>query len=191
HLTPPRIAAAAAEIATGQRFALSLPSDLIDPPLFGRKPMTRDVFAGSRNEWDERFDSVYPQAGSQWDGLLHVRAREHGFWTGYTGDPPDAAGRLGIEHWAHGIAGPGGLLGLDGFRRARGAWDPLTPEIVTASDLRDAAAMQGVEVRAGDILCLRFGWTAAYRTLDGAGRLAMADQPTFAGLEGSPEVAEQ
>ncbi|MBA3743566.1 cyclase family protein [Sporichthya sp.] len=191
HLTSARVAAAAAEIATGQRFALSLPSDLIDPPLFGRKPMTRDVFAGSRNEWDERFDSVYPQAASQWDGLLHVRAREHGFWTGYTGDPPDAGGRLGIEHWSHGITGRGVLLDIDALRRARDDWDPLTPEIVTAADLREAAAVQGVEVRAGDILCLRYGWGAAYRGLDAAGRIAMADTPTFAGLEGSAEVAEQ
>lgn len=190
HLTPARVALAAAEIVTGHRFALSLPTDLIDPPLFGRKPMTRDVFAGSRNEWDERFDSVYPQAASQWDGLLHVRAREHGFWTGYTGDPPDAAGRLGIEHWAHGIAGRGVLLDIDALRRDRGPWDPLTPEIVTADDVRGAAAAQGVEVRAGDILCLRYGWTTAYRRLDAAGRIAMADAPTFAGLEGSAEVAE-
>lgn len=190
HLTPTRVALAAAEITTGQRFALSLPSDLIDPPLFGRKPMTRDVFAGSRNEWDERFDSVYPQAGSQWDGLLHVRAREHGFWTGYTGDPPGAAGRLGIDHWAHGIAGRGVLLDINAVRRDRGPWDPLTPEIVTADDLREAVALQGVEVRAGDILCLRYGWTAAYRRLDAAGRIAMADAPTFAGVEGSADVAE-
>ena len=39
HLTPARIAMAGAEILSGQRFALSLPSDLIDPPLFGRQAM--------------------------------------------------------------------------------------------------------------------------------------------------------
>jgi hypothetical protein len=191
HLTPTRVAAGGAEITTGRRFALSLPADLIDPPLFGRQPMTREVFATSRNDWDERFDSVYPQAASQWDGLLHVRAREHGFWTGYTGDPPDAKGRLGIEHWANGIAGRGVLLDVEAVLRGRGAYDPLSPVAVSAADLREAAAVQGVEVRAGDILCLRFGWTAAYRGLSAEGRGAMAASPAFAGLDGSAEVAEQ
>lgn len=186
HLTPACVAAAAAEIVQGRRFALSLPSDLIDPPLFGRQPMRREVFATSRNDWDERFDGVYPQAASQWDGLLHVRAREHGFWTGYTGDPPDAKGRLGIDHWAHGIAGRGVLLDL-----APSVPDPLAPIAITAATLREAAAAQGVEIRAGDILCLRFGWTAAYRALSVDARAEMSTSPTFAGLDGSAEVAQQ
>ncbi len=192
HLTPDRVVAAAAEVVTGERFALSLPSDLVDPPLFGRQPLHREVFATSRNEWDEKYDSMYPQASSQWDGLLHVRAREYGFWTGYTGDPPDAGGRLGIEHWADGITGRGVLLDLDALFRARGGWDPLSPSAVTADDLLAAAATQSVSLRPGDVLCLRFGWTAAYRALGPDLRAAMADPAAvqFAGLEGSASVAE-
>jgi kynurenine formamidase len=183
HLTPERVAAAATEIRTGERFALSLPAELIDPPLFGRQPMRRTTFAASRNDWDESYDSVFPQAASQWDGLLHVRAREQGFWTGYAGDPPDAGDRLGIEHWAHGITGRGVLLDL-------AVPHPLTATPVDADQLRRAAAAQGVEVRPGDILCLRFGWTQAYRGLDAAGRTAMSEKPAFAGLAGSEAVAE-
>ncbi|MGQ0624350.1 MAG: cyclase family protein [Sporichthyaceae bacterium] len=192
HLTPPRIAAAAAEIQFGDRFALSLPATEIDPPLFGRKALTREVFATSRNDWDERIDGLYPQSASQWDGLLHVRAREHGFWTGYTGDPPDAGNRLGIEHWAHGITGRGVLLDLDTLRRARGDWDPLAPMVVSAEDLDAAAGAQGVEILPGDILCLRFGWTTAYRECSSTERAGLADPAgvRFAGLAGSAQVAE-
>lgn len=183
HLTPDRVATAATEIQTGERFALSLPAELVDPPLFGRQPMTRELVAVSRNDWDERFDAVYPQAASQWDGLLHVRAREHGFYTGFTGDPDTAEDRLGIHHWADGIVGRGVLLDLD-------VPHPLHPAPLGADALRTAAAVQGVQVRPGDILCLRFGWTAAYRGLDPAARAAYASAPTFAGLAGSEEVAE-
>ncbi|MGQ0629482.1 MAG: cyclase family protein [Sporichthyaceae bacterium] len=192
HLTPSRIAAAATEIVRGDRYALSLPTTEIDPPLFGRQALVREVFATSRNDWDERIDGFYPQSGSQWDGLLHVRAREHGFWTGYTGDPPDAAGRLGIEHWSPGITGRGVLLDVDTLRRARGDWDPLSPIAVSAQDLDAAAGAQGVEISPGDILCLRFGWTTAYRALNATQRAGLADPAgvRFAGLAGSAEIAE-
>lgn len=183
HLTPHRVASAATEIQSGERFALSLPAELLDPPLFGRQPMRRTVFAATRNDWDESYDSVYPQAGSQWDGLLHVRAREHGFYTGFTGDPVDAGDRLGIEHWAHGVTGRGVLLDLD-------VPHPLSPAPVDAEHLRRVAAAQGVEVRPGDILCLRFGWTTAYRRLSPSERAVVAERPTFAGLAGSDEMAE-
>lgn len=183
HLTPGRVSSAATQIQTGERFALSLPAELLAPPLFGRQPMRRTMFAATRNDWDESYDSVFPQAGSQWDGLLHVRAREQGFYTGFTEDPTDAGDRLGIEHWAHGITGRGVLLDLD-------VPQPLTAAPVGAEHLRWAAAAQGVEICPGDILCLRFGWTGAYRALDASGRAGYAARPAFAGLAGSEEIAE-
>jgi kynurenine formamidase len=183
HLTPDRVAAAAAEIRTGERFALSLEAELLDPPLFGRHPLRRHVFAATRNDWDESYDSVYPQASSQWDGLLHVRAREHGFYTGFTGDPAEAGDRLGIHHWSHGIVGRGVVLDLD-------VTDPLEPAPVDADQLRRAITAQDVDVRPGDILCLRFGWTRAYRALAPAGRAELAERVTFAGLAGSEAIAE-
>lgn len=190
-LTPARVVAATAAVRSGERFALSLPTDAIDPPLFGRRPLTREVFATSRNDWDERLDDVFPQAGSQWDGFLHVRAREAGFYTGFTGDPPEAAGRLGIEHWSAGIVGRGVLLDLATYLTARGNYDPLQPQAVHAQELSACAAEQSVAIEPGDIACLRFGWTAAYRRLDPAGRAELAG-PTgvrFAGLAGSEAVA--
>lgn len=84
------------------------------------------------------------------------------------------------------------LLDLDTLFRARGPWNPLAPTPVTAEDLEAAAGAQNLTVRPGDVLCLRFGWTAAYRGLDASGRAAMSDPgaAAFAGLEGSEAVAQ-
>jgi kynurenine formamidase len=192
NLTSGQIRAAAGEVRIGDRFALSLPATEIDPPLFGRQALRHDVFPTGRLYWDERIDGFYPQSASQWDGFRHVRAREFGFWTGVTTDPPDAGDRLGIEHWANGIAGRGVLLDVDAQRRSQGDWDPLAGQAVTADDLVATAAAQGVTIEPGDILCVRFGWTTAYRRLDFDGRVALADPAAnrASGLEGSAAVAE-
>lgn len=186
HLTPSRVAAAATEVQTGERFGLSLGLQAIDPPLFGREPLKQSVFATSRNDWDERLDNVFPQAATQWDGLLHVRAREHGFYTGVTDDPP-AGGRLGVSAWNGVLAGRGVLLDLG----TQLGLDALAGHSVTAQQVHDCADAQGVTVAPGDFLCLRFGWTSAYRRLSSAERAdyATPGRTTFTGLEGSAEMS--
>lgn len=192
-LTDAVVIDAAGEVQTGQRFRLALPFDEIDPPLFGREPLQRRVFATSRNDWDECIDSFFPQASSQWDGFLHVRAREHGFYTGVVQDPVGAPRRLGVEHWAEqGVVGRGVLLDVDRHLRDTG-FDPMRPHAVDAATLADVAASQGVQVRDGDIVCVRFGWTRAYRALDAEARRVLAEPSagavSFAGLAGSEAVA--
>lgn len=189
HLTPERVATAAQHVRSGERFGLSLPLREIDPPLFGREPLRHEVFATSRNDWDDKLDNVYPQASSQWDGFLHVRAREHGFYTGVTADPTEAGGRLGMQHWNRGIVGRGVLL--DVGTHLGPSFDPLRGDPVPAEVLDEVAAAQGVEVLPGDVLCLRFGWTSAYRALDAQARAAYATATTFSGLMGSGEVAQR
>lgn len=188
HLTPERVVAAAGQVQTGEHFGLCLGLREIDPPLFGREGLRQQVFATSRNDWDERLDVLYPQAGSQWDGFLHVRAREHGFWTGVTADPPQAAGRLGVEHWHDGIVGRGVLLDVG----AHLGLDPLAGVPVTAEDLCHVAQAQNVRIEPGDLLCLRFGWTTVYRQLSPQDRkdYAVPGATTFSGLAGSEPMSE-
>jgi kynurenine formamidase len=136
-------------------------------------------------------DAYYPQASSQWDGLLHVRAREFGFFGGRTEDPRPGAGPLGIEHWAQrGIVGRGVLLDVERHRREGGApFDPLGGEALTSRELAATAAAQEVAPREGDILCVRTGWVGAYRALDAAGRRALAKTPRASGLRADEEMA--
>lgn len=193
-LDGPAVLRGLAAAKTGERLSLSLPLDVPGPPLFGRGQLTQQLVQQDRNSWDDRLDVFHPQASSQWDGLGHVRCREHGFWTGITADPVDHGDRLGIEHWADGIIGRGVLLDVLGHRRISGAhYDPLAGEAVTADELATVAADQGVDIEPGDILCVRLGWVDAYRALDAHGREAIADGgalPRHSGLAGSEEMAE-
>jgi kynurenine formamidase len=179
----------------GRRYALSLPMTDPDPPLFGRQGVDQSLLELDRNTWDDRLDSFYPQASSQWDGFKHVRAREHGFYTGLTADPGDLGDRLGIDHWAEGIVSRGVLLDLPRHRQGLGReYDALSGEAITPDELREVADAQGVSIEPGDVLCLRLGWLAAYRSLTEHDRATMA-QPdgglTYSGLTGSEAMSEQ
>ncbi len=189
--TPERVAAAAGLVADGEVVPLNLPLDEPSPPLFGRDPVEHTVFATDRNTLDDRLDVFYPQGSSQWDGLRHVRAREFGFFGGLDEELGPGAGPLGIEHWAErGIVGRGVLLDLVAHReRSGGEYDPLGGEAIEVAELEDLVAAQGVELRPGDVLCLRTGWIEAYRQLDQAGREAQAASARISGLAGSEAVA--
>ncbi len=181
------VLAAFAEVRTGERIGLTLPLTAIEPPLYGREPLRHTMRATDRNSWDDSIDALFPQASSQWDGLRHVRVREFGFYGGVTEDPPAMGERLGIHHWAtRGIFGRGVLLDVERHLRAqRPDYDPLSEVSVDAGVLAEVAEAQGVELRRGDVLCLRFGWTAGYRRLDDAARRAYGAipfSPPFAGL---------
>jgi kynurenine formamidase len=190
-LTPDRVLAAAGLVRRGRVVSLSLPLNEPDPPLFGRQPLRHTIFDVDRNTLDDRLDSFHLQGSSQWDGLRHMRCREYGFYGGVDEKFEPGPGRLGIEHWvAHGMVGRGVLLDLERYRRAVGApLDALGSESVTVEDLLGCAEHQRTELRPGDILCVRFGWTAAYRRLDAAARATYAASPHHAGLSAGEPMA--
>ncbi|WP_416898070.1 MAG: cyclase family protein [Minwuia sp.] len=192
-LTPERRLEAAALVRSGEVVNLSLPLDEPDPPLFGRKPLAHDIYNLDRNTLDDSVDSLFMQASSQWDGLRHIRAREHGYWTGIPDDFEKGRGRLGIEHWVeHGIVGCGALLDVARYMADTGRdYDPLSPFAVTAEILEATAAHQGTELRTGDMLCIRFGWVEAYRALSPEARADYAPKVQHSGLEGSEAMARR
>ncbi|WP_028927673.1 cyclase family protein [Pseudonocardia acaciae] len=189
-LTDDRVASAVAEVRTGRRISVQLPPGLPDPPLYGREPATHTVFQTGRNSWDDRLDALHPQAGTQWDGFRHVRFREFGFFGGETADPPALGDRLGVHHWArHGIVGRGVLLDARSRRPGESAFAGRS---ISAAELRRTAAEQDVEVRPGDLLCVRTGWAGEYRALGEADRelLAQRGRPPFTGLAADEDMAE-
>ncbi len=194
-LTPERVAAAARLVRTGTRFALDLPLDLPSPPFFGRETHRHEVFSlGTAYVFDDKLDNFYPQSSTQWDGFGHFGHPTKGFFGGRTGADIQAK-TLGVDAWAEaGIAGRGVLL--DVARHAGIAGDTsfaIGPDLLAAT-----ATAQGVEVRTGDILCVRVGWLGWYRSLDAAGREAIAagsrdyrfEQFRTPGLAPGPAVAE-
>lgn len=192
-LTNERLVRAAAEVRTGQRISLQLPPGLPAPPLFGREHATHTLFRVGRNGWDDRLDGVYPQSGTQWDGFRHIRFREFGFYGGVTGDPPDLGERLGIHHWARaGIVGRGVLLDARHWIESHAPGESaFAGRAVSAADLQRIADEQDVEIRTGDVLCVRTGWAGDYRALDAAerARVAASRPPEATGLAADEAMA--
>lgn len=194
-LTPERVAAAARLVRTGTRFALDLPLDVPSPPFFGREPYRHEVFSlGMDYVFDDKLDNFFPQSSTQWDGFGHFGHRTKGFFGGRAAADIEAK-TLGVDAWAEtGIAGRGVLL--DVGRHAGIAGDTaftIGPDLLTAT-----AAAQAVTLRAGDILCVRVGWLTWYRSLDSAGREAVAagsrdysfERFRTPGLAPGPAIAE-
>ena len=185
------VQAAMSSARTGTVVNLNLPITEPNPPLFGRSPVEHEVFYPDRNTLDDVLNAFYPQSSSQWDGLRHVRAREHGFFGGWTEAFAPGGGPLGMEHYAeHGIVGRGVLLDVVAHRQREGRdYDPLVGETIHADELRAIVAAQQVELRVGDILCIRTGWIEAHRAADPETRAQLAKTIRVSGLAGSEDVA--
>jgi kynurenine formamidase len=189
-VTTAHVAAAAATVTLGEALPLNLPLSEIDPPLFGRAQWEHSVHALDRNYFEDVLTSYNPQCSSQWDGFRHVRARERGFYGGIT-DLSVAGDALGIEHIArNGIVGRGVLLDVAGWAERRGVpYDALSGDVIEASTLLSVAADQGVNLRPGDILCVRTGYLAAYRELDAEQRGSDLVWRRFTGLRADEDMA--
>ncbi|MFF0478550.1 cyclase family protein [Streptomyces sp. NPDC004284] len=164
HLTPERVAAAAAEVRLGRTVSLAAPIETVpgpdDPePAVHRMtgPAPDDLGAEGLHFATDRFAmNVHGDADSHLDALCHV------VFDGelYGGVPASAvmaeggARTLSVDLLGNGIVGRGVLLDVP---RLRGVpW--LEPgDHVTSVDLRAAEASQGVRVAPGDLLFVRTG----------------------------------
>ena len=189
-VTDQRTADAARLVRTGQRISLDLPLSLPNPPLFGRQAFEHVVFELNRNEMDDRVDNFHLQGSTQWDGLNHVRCREHGYWGGRLTDPTEEPNGLGVHHWVnHGVAARGVLVDVGGWLAQQGDYDPIEARPIEVGDLEATLDAQGVELSEGDVMCIRTGWAEGYRRLSGEARVAYAPDPTFAGLRAYEPMA--
>ena len=160
-LTPERARAAAALVRKGAVFALNLEYELPDPPLFGRQAPKHEVLGEGGHDDVLTFNT---QSSSQWDGFRHVQHPVHHHYNGV------ADADHGIAHWAaRGLAGRAVLVDVARHREI----DASAPEPITPEDLDATLAAQGTTVEVGDVLLLRTGWTAWYRTLDPEARRAL------------------
>ena len=166
-LTPERVRNAANLVKRGACFALNLPIDLPRPAMFGREVAQHEIMvAGGGLVRDDRIDSLWPQASSQWDGLRHIRHPRDGFYNGVKDNDvgAEAYSKLGIDHWARrGIAGRGVLLDVERYLSGIGQpLDPCSSTIVQKEVLANCAKEQGVKFFPGDIVLIRTGWLHWY-----------------------------
>lgn len=193
-ITAERARAAAELVRRGARFNLDLPLEAFDPPLLPtRRPPTQTIFQRHPFHRDDHVDGFYPQGSSQLDGLRHMTHPDHG---AYNGHPPErfVAGEplLGVQRWAeHGIAGRGVLVDVARHLAELGRpLDPVGAEQVPVAVVEEAARRQGVEIGAGDVLMLRFGFLAhCFGELDAEGRRRLvARGPSSPGLAVTEET---
>ena len=167
HLTPERIAAAAALVKTGKRFSLALPIGVPTPGGYRSEPLHfYGMAAGDGVLGSGRGGAEFPvsddyivmalQASTQLDGFGHVGGDStlyNGYWAGLV-TATGGARRLGVHHLARGIVGRAVLL--DVARHA--GVEHLEPGFPVGPDELDgAASAQGVTVGPGDIVLVHTG----------------------------------
>lgn len=159
---------AASLVQTGEIVLLSLPLDQPAPGLFTARTPPVHTLSHAGHGRDDHLDGFFLQFSSQWDGLRHVRYRQHGFWGGRQDVDIDDGGLLGVEHWArHGLISRGVLIDTCNYFSRRG--DPILPSesrTIDPTDLDAILADEGVELRPGDIVLIRTGWLEWYLDLE-------------------------
>ena len=206
-LTPTRVKRAADEIKHGIIVSLNLPLDTPKIPLFGREHFEHTIVPKARGIAHDDNYSLNTQSGTQWDGFRHMAHASTGlFYNGTTGDDivgPNANNKISIEHISnHGIAGRGILLDYAAYADANGIrYDPFTSHEISLESLQACARSQGInplpqarggDIRPGDMLFIRFGWTKRYYELsqDELETVAQQKIPQLIGISQGGGVVE-
>ncbi|KAI0119328.1 hypothetical protein F4814DRAFT_236141 [Daldinia grandis] len=177
-LTNERVAGAAKnEIKTGNRISLNWPLDAQpQKSFFSRHVFTQSLIRKSPRVVNDDVWTFNSQVSTQWDGLRHYAyQREARFYNGVTMDDIHGVGAggarttvNGIHAWAEqGIVGRGVLVDYHSWRLAQPAadlkpYDPFKSDAIPLGDLQACLSAQGTEVKFGDILFIRSGFTATY-----------------------------
>jgi kynurenine formamidase len=164
HITPEHIVQAASLVRRGKVFDLGIPFDLNGPQLGGAR--SNPVRLMSETGDDQEFPGPFKyaddyvimplQSASQWDALGHVFYDDHL----YNGFPASDVTPHGLKHdsidkISKDVIGRGVLLDIAALKGV----DWLEAGyVVTPEDFDEAAARQGIEIRAGDIVLFRTGW---------------------------------
>jgi kynurenine formamidase len=194
-LTPERVRAAASSIRSGKVFAMNLPINIPDPPLFtrGKHSHTVKLFPNADFVLDDYLDNFYPQASSQWDALAHVKHPVHGAYNGIPDNQMTGRGgmRLGIDNLARrGIAGRGVLADVARYYdRQRKSIDFTRASSIPLADVQAALEDEGVALRTGDILLIRIGWTKFYLSASAAIKEELSRETVTPGIEASQRTA--
>jgi len=194
-LSPERVRAAAGSIRSGKVFALNLPINIPDPPLFtrGKHTHTVKIFPNAEFVLDDYLDNFYPQASSQWDALCHVKHPMLGAYNGIPDREITGRGgtRLGIDNLARrGIAGRGVLADIARhYDRIGKTLNYTQAESIPLEDLEATLSAEKVKLQAGDILLIRIGWTSFYLSASEETKAELARETVVPGIEGTSRVA--
>ncbi len=194
-VTPDVVVRAASLVRRGQVLSLAVPlsprtpTDPSRPPMqhFGKNVLLRARDHGwpGASQFADDWISMSPQTGTQWDGLTHAY-RDGKVWNGYDAgqalNPLLGARRNAIDRLAAYFVTRGVLLDVVRFKGVEDEGHLPGGYPVTADDLEGAARAQGVEVRRGDALLVRTGWTAHWYSATPAERATYYERAPGLGM---------
>jgi kynurenine formamidase len=164
-MTPETILAALRLVKRGKIYSLSIPLEKDGPqhPMFHKTWqvtfLTTDPVPGAFNVADDVVMMV-THSGTHIDALGHCWT-DGQMWNGKSAENATSYGLnwAGI-HNLPGIVARGVLLDIPRFKGVEhlGLGEVVTPEVMEA-----CAKAQGVEIRAGDVLCIRTGWYLVFQ----------------------------
>ncbi|KAL2067203.1 hypothetical protein VTL71DRAFT_1627 [Oculimacula yallundae] len=171
------------EVQTGERVGLEAG--------FQQKVIDKDPFVVN-----DDVISFNTQGSSQWDSLRHFAyQKEKQFYKGATQQDIHASDRTavnGLQPWTErGIAGRGVLIDFASYAEKKGIEvSHFGPYAISLQDVLKIAEEQGTEFRNGDVLFLRTGYVAAYKSLNEDDRKNVASKKEWCGLGQSQEATE-
>lgn len=208
-LTPSVVQAALKEAQEGYSVSLNWPINAIHTPGFQRAGLQHTVSSFQDTPFKlHGFDdevSFNTQCSSQWDSLVHFGHQPTGF--SYNGVKPTKEALIQantpfeknrelptLDHWHSrgGLVGRGVLLDYKAWADAQGrVYSPFEAHKITVKELEEIARWEGVELRQGDILIIRSGFTKGLAEAATAEkqRELMASHRTV-GVEGSVDSAK-
>ncbi|KAJ5628634.1 hypothetical protein N7490_010862 [Penicillium lividum] len=166
-LTPDVVAAAAKEIQKGIRISLDWPLDKPSFPTDERRVFEHRIVHHPSVPMNDDEVHMNTQSSTQWDGFRHFAYRSGRFYNGHQQSDFDT-NVLGIDQWTEkgGIIGRGVLIDYADWAMRNGKdLKPLESGTVTIQEILTIIKEQHIQIRAGDILFLRVGFTAAYNVL--------------------------
>ncbi|RMZ78211.1 hypothetical protein DV738_g4002, partial [Chaetothyriales sp. CBS 135597] len=176
-LTPDVVKEAYKEARDGVSISLNWPLGAQHTPGFSRKTLHHHVIDFNKTPlaghgFDDEI-SFNTQCSSQWDSLVHYLHQPTA--SAYNGFKPtqeglvqafgeqDTTGKYPTLHHWHtrgGLVGRGVLLDYRAWKASKGeTYSPFDDTAITIAELEEIAAWEKVELREGDILIVRTGYT--------------------------------
>ncbi|CAG9939934.1 unnamed protein product [Clonostachys rosea f. rosea IK726] len=160
------------EVKTGERVGLNLPLDLVNPPLLGRVGFEQKVIDKHPRVINDDVITFNTQGSSQWDSLRHFAYQtDKKFYNGTTQEQIHASPRTEInslQSWTtRNLAGRGVLIDYARYAKRHGiSYEAFSAHPITVDDIEAIASEQGVKFAVGDVLFVRTGYVASYKTAD-------------------------
>ena len=172
----------AASVRSGRTFRIDAPHDPDLTRYMARTPFEHHVEPIMGVAWDDVIDAFNTQGSTQWDGFGHFGNEAHGHYGGLRRE------EHGVDRWAsRSFATRGVLADVARWRAAQSRpFDAAGGEMLPVDELLATLEAQGSKIEPGDILLIRFGWLAWWRS-DGRHQGTALLQP---GLEPSLKSVE-